>query len=110
MHYCNNSNVICGIFVKVPETSGSKSKPLLSVKPSSQLLKPGAMTNLSTGAATKSSNQNNKSSPATGAAKQIAAVNVNKNTSKMSNIDARNKLALFKAQVLKLGAYDVIKF
>jgi len=86
---------------QVPETSGSKSKPLLSVKPSSQLLKPGAMTNLSTGAATKSSNQNNKSSPATGAAKQTAAVNVNKNTSKMSNIDARNKLALFKAQMKK---------
>merc|ERR1712058_174688 len=61
-----------------------------------QLLKPGAMTNLSSGAAS-----NNK--PTATAGKQAAAANINKNTStsKMSNQDARNKLALFKAQMKK---------
>merc|ERR1712227_81848 len=71
-------------------SSGSGSpKPLLSVKPSSQLLKPGAMTNLSATAANKPAG----SPTAAGAAAKLVT--------KMANTDARNKLAMFKAQMKK---------
>ena len=62
--------------------SGSSPKPLLSVKPSSQLLKPGAMTNMSSSAAAAAGNSKHGA-----------------NTSKMTPADAKNKLAMFKAQV-----------
>ena len=69
-------------------TSPSSSpKPLLSVKPSSQLLKPGAMTNMS------SSKAASNAAAAAGNSKHGA------NTSKMTPADAKNKLAMFKAQV-----------
>ena len=68
-------------------SSGASPKPLLSVKPSSQLLKPGAMTNLS------SSKTASNAAAAAGNSKQGA------NTSKMTPADAKNKLAMFKAQV-----------
>ena len=77
---------------QVSETAASSKsgagspKPMLSVKPSSQLLKPGAMTNMSAVAA-------NKPATVTSTTANKAAAN------KMTNMDARNKLAMFKAQV-----------
>ena len=62
-----------------PTPSGASTSPLVSVKPSSQLLKPGALTNMSKTVA----------SVAVPGAKQ--AVN--------THADAKNKLAMFKAQV-----------
>merc|ERR1712112_789059 len=82
--YLNISQVPEGSTSTTKTSSGSGSpKPLLSVKPSSQLLKPGAMTNLSATAANKPAG-----SPAgAGAAAKLAT--------KMANTDARNKLAMF---------------
>ena len=86
--YLNISQVPEGSTSTTKTSSGSGSpKPLLSVKPSSQLLKPGAMTNLSATAANKPAG----SPTAAGAAAKLAT--------KMANTDARNKLAMFKAQV-----------
>ena len=76
-------------FSSSPASSSSGGKAgLVSFKPSSQLMKPGAMTNHSS------------SKPAVAAAAGVstktAAVAA---AGKMSNTDARNKLAMFKAQV-----------
>merc|ERR1719367_826468 len=88
--YLNISQVPEGSTSTTKTSSGSGSpKPLLSVKPSSQLLKPGAMTNLSATAANKPAG----SPTAAGAAAKLAT--------KMANTDARNKLAMFKAQMKK---------
>merc|ERR1712025_113951 len=88
--YLNISQVPEGSTSTTKISSGSGSpKPLLSVKPSSQLLKPGAMTNLSATAANKPAG----SPTAAGAAAKLAT--------KMANTDARNKLAMFKAQMKK---------
>ena len=71
-----------------PASSSGGKAGLVSVKPSSQLLKPGAMTNLSSSKPAVAAAAGGSTKPAAGAA-----------AGKMSNTDARNKLAMFKAQV-----------
>ena len=69
----------------------SSSKPLLSVKPNSQLLKPGA----GGGNKTPANIAGGKVNPAANTPKAA--------TSKAGPSDAKNKLALFKAQVQRTG-------